>query len=151
LEGIEAKLLGRNVPVYGEHVQRVKSAPEKSVGKTVLVVDDNATIRKMIAAAFLSDGFKTCVEADNGREGIEAAKRIRPDLITLDVSMPVMNGLEAAPQLRKLFPKTPIILFTMYGTTQLENEAARLGVSLVLAKDIALATLVDEAHKLLAQ
>jgi DNA-binding NarL/FixJ family response regulator len=65
--------------------------------------------------------------------------------------MPVMNGLEAAPQLRRLFPKTPIILFTMYGTIQLENEAARLGVSLVLAKDIALATLVDEAHKLLAQ
>ena len=132
-------------------MQRIKSDPKESVGKTVLVVDDNTAIRKMIAAAFLSDGFKTCVEADNGREGIEAAKRIQPDLITLDVSMPVMNGLEAAPQLRKLFPKTPIILFTMYGTTQLENEASRLRVNLVLTKTIPLATLVDEAHKLLAQ
>ena len=132
-------------------MQRIKSDPKESVGKTVLVVDDNAAIRKMIAAAFLSDGFKTCVEADNGREGIEAAKRIQPDLITLDVSMPVMNGLEAAPQLRKLFPKTPIILFTMYGTAQLENEASKLGVNLVLTKTIPLATLVDEAHKLLAQ
>ena len=132
-------------------MQRIKSDPKESVGKTVLVVDDNTAIRKMIAAAFLSDGFKTCVEADNGREGIEAAKRIQPDLITLDVSMPVMNGLEAAHQLRKLFPETPIILFTMYGTTQLENEASRLRVNLVLTKTIPLATLVDEAHKLLAQ
>lgn len=131
-------------------MRSVKSDPKKSVGKIVLVVDDNAAIRKMIAAAFLSDGFKTCVEAENGREGLEAAKRIQPDLITLDVSMPVMNGLEAAPRLRKLFPKTPIILFTMYGTKQLENEASRLGVSLVLTKDIPLATVVEEAHKLLA-
>jgi DNA-binding NarL/FixJ family response regulator len=65
--------------------------------------------------------------------------------------MPVMNGLEAAPRLRKLFPETPIILFTMYGTTQLENEASKLGVSLVLTKNTPLATFVDEAHKLLAQ
>jgi two-component system chemotaxis response regulator CheY len=132
-------------------VQRIKGDLKKSVGKTVLVVDDNAAIRKMIAAAFLSDGFKTCVEADNGREGIEAAKRIQPDLITLDVSMPVMNGLEAAPHLRKLFPETPIILFTMHGTSQLESDASKLGVNLVLAKSIPLATLVEEAHKLLVQ
>jgi two-component system, chemotaxis family, chemotaxis protein CheY len=132
-------------------VQRIKSDLKKSVGKTVLVVDDNAAIRKMIAAAFLSDGFKTCVEANNGSEAIDTAKRIQPDLITLDVSMPVMNGLEAAPHLRKLFPETPIILFTMYGTSQLETGASKLGVNLVLAKTTPLATLVEEAHKLLVQ
>jgi two-component system, chemotaxis family, chemotaxis protein CheY len=132
-------------------VQRIKGDLKKSVDKTVLVVDDNAAIRKMIAAAFLSDGFKTCVEADNGSEAIDMAKRIQPDLITLDVSMPVMNGLEAAPHLRKLFPKTPIILFTMYGTPQLESDAPKLGVNLVLAKSIPLATLVEEARKLLVQ
>ena len=79
------------------------------------------------------------------------AKRIKPDSITLDVSMPVMNGLEAAPNLQKLFPKTPIILFTMYGTSQLEADASKLGVNLVLAKSIPRATLVEEAHKLLVQ
>jgi len=132
-------------------VQRIKSDLKKSVGKTVLVVDDNAAIRKMIAAAFLSDGFKTCVEAENGSEAIDTAKHIQPDLITLDVSMPVMNGLEAAHHLRKLFPETPIILFTMFVTSQLESDAPRLGVNLVLAKSIPLATLVEEAHKLLVQ
>lgn len=132
-------------------MQRIKGDLEKSAGKRVLVVDDNAAIRKLIAAAFLSDGFKACVEADNGSEAIDMAKRIQADLITLDVSMPVMNGLEAVPHLRKLLPETPIILFTMYGTPQLEADASKLGVNLVLAKSIPLATLVEEAHKLLVQ
>jgi CheY-like chemotaxis protein len=51
----------------------IHTEPNKG-GKTVLIVEDNATIRKMIADAFLSDGFKTCVEADNGKEGIEASR-----------------------------------------------------------------------------
>jgi two-component system chemotaxis response regulator CheY len=77
-------------------------------GKTALVVDDSALMRKAIDSAFLSDGFKTCVEAKNGKEGIEVAKHCHPDLIILDFSMPVMNGLDAAPILRKLFPKIPL-------------------------------------------
>jgi len=92
----------------------IHTEPSKG-GKTVLIVEDNATIRKMIADAFLSDGFKTCVEADNGKAGIEAAKRVKPDVITLDLLMPVLNGLEAAPELRKLFPKIPIILVVSMG------------------------------------
>lgn len=71
--------------------------PKKhGVGKTVLVVDDNAAIRKMIAAAYLSDGLKTCGEAENSKEGVELAKKIHPDIIALDLSMPVMNAMEAA-------------------------------------------------------
>jgi outer membrane protein OmpA-like peptidoglycan-associated protein len=76
----------------------VKIDPRKrGAGKTVLVVDDSALMRKAIESAFLSDGFKTCVEAKNGKEGIEAARKCQPDLIILDWSMTVMNGLEAAP------------------------------------------------------
>lgn len=128
----------------------IESDPKKQgAGKTALVVDDNAAIRKKLAAAFLSDGFETCGVADNGKEGIELAKRIKPDVITLDLSMPVMNGLEAAPQPRKLFPNTQIILFTMYGTTQLEKEASKIGVNLVLLKTVPLTTLVDKAHELM--
>ena len=75
---------------------QIYTEPNKRSGRTVLVVEDNPAVRKMIATAFISDCFKTCVEADNGKEGIAAAKRIKPDVITLDLSMPVMNGLEAA-------------------------------------------------------
>ena len=105
----------------------------------------------MLAAAFLSDGFKTCGEAENGQEAIGVARQISPDLIILDLSMPVMNGLEAAPQLRKLFPKTPIILFTLYdGDRLLDVAASKAGVSLILAKTVPVAMLIDKAHELMS-
>lgn len=127
----------------------VESDPKKrGVGKTVLIVDDNAAIRKVMAAAFLSDGFETCAEAENGKEGIEAAQRVKPDVITLDLSMPVMNGLQAAPALRKLFPRTPIILFSLYADAVLKAEASTAGVDLVLLKTEPLSTLVEKAHEL---
>jgi len=128
----------------------IESDPKKrGVGKTVLVVDDSPMIRKLLAAAFLSDGFKTCAEAENGKEAIEVAKQIRPDVITLDLSMPVMNGLRAAPELRRVFPTTPIILFTLYGDSLSKTTASEAGVSLVLPKTVPLSTLIDTAHQLM--
>jgi two-component system chemotaxis response regulator CheY len=123
---------------------------QSSVNKTALVVEDNAAIREMLVSAFLSNGgFETCGEAENGREGIEIAKKIHPDIITLDLSMPVMNGMEAASELRKLFPKTPIILFTLYGDGLSQIEAAKSGINLVLSKSTPLPMLIVIAHRLL--
>jgi len=122
---------------------------KRGAGKTVLVVDDSAVIRKLLAAAFLSDGFKTCGEAENGKEGIEVAREIKPDVIILDLSMPVMNGLDAASELRKIFPKTPIILFTLYGDSLSKTDASKAGLSLVLPKTVPLPTLIDKAHELM--
>jgi two-component system, chemotaxis family, chemotaxis protein CheY len=131
-------------------MKRVEIDPKKhGVGKTVVVVEDNATIRTMVAQAFLSDGFKTCGEADNGKEGIEAAKKLQPDLITMDLSMPVMNGLQAASALRKLFPKTPIILFTMFAGDGVKEAAFEAGIDLVLSKTEPLSALLDHAHSLI--
>jgi two-component system chemotaxis response regulator CheY len=128
----------------------IESDPRKrGAGKTVLVVDDNAAIRKMLAAAFLSDGFKTCGEAENGKEAVELAKQIKPDVITLDLSMPVMNGITAASELRRIFPTTPIILFTLYGDSVSKAAASEAGVSLVLQKTVPLSELIDDAHKLM--
>jgi len=122
---------------------------KRGLGKTVLVVDDNAPIRKMVAAAFLSDGFKTCFEAANGMEAIELAQQIKPELITMDLSMPGISGLVASSTLRKIFPKVPIILFSLYASELLEVEAAKVGVSVVLSKTVPLGTLIDKAHELM--
>jgi CheY-like chemotaxis protein len=128
----------------------IKTNPlKRGIGKIAMVVDDNAAIRKKLAAAFLTNGFKTCAEAENGKEAIELASRITPDIIVLDLSMPVMNGLEAAPRLRKIFPDKPIILFTLYGDSLSKTEASKAGVTLVLSKTVPLATLVDKAHELM--
>ena len=130
-------------------MKQVETDPQKrGVGKIVLVVDDHPIMRRMLAAAFLSDGFKTCGEADNGKDGIEVAKQIRPDVIILDLSMPVMNGLRAAAELRRLFPLTPIILFTLYADA-LTHEAAKAGIDLVLSKDQDISILMRKAHELM--
>ena len=128
---------------------RSNTRNKRGVGKTVLVVDDNDSIRRMLAAAFLSDGFRACVEAENGEEAIALAERVKPDVITLDLSMPVMNGLQAAPELRKLLPNTPIILFTLYADSVLKADALRAGVNLVLLKTEPLPTHVEKAHELM--
>ena len=130
-------------------MKQIETDPKKrGIGKIVLVVEDHAIMRKMLATAFLSDGFKTCGEADNGKEGIEVAKQIKPDVIILDLSMPVMNGLQAATELRKLFPGTPIILFTLY-PDGLSPEAAHAGINVVVSKEEGLSILVGKAHELM--
>jgi CheY-like chemotaxis protein len=130
-------------------MERETDPKKPGIGKTVLVVDDNAAIRKELASAFLSDGFKTCVEAENGKQAIKVAKQSNPDLVVLDLSMPVMNGLQSAPELRKILPHAPIILFTLYGENLPLVQAREAGINLVLAKTIALSTLIERAHELL--
>ncbi len=66
-------------------MERETDPKKPGIGKTVLVVDDSAVIRKMLATAFLSDGFKTCIEAENGKEAIDLAKQNKPDVIVLDL------------------------------------------------------------------
>ena len=130
-------------------MERETDPNKPGIGKTVLVVDDSALIRNMLASAFLSDGFKTCIEAENGKEAIEAAKQSNPDLIILDLSMPVMNGLQAAPQLRKILPQTPIILFTLYRQNLSRTETGKAGIDLVLEKTTPLSTVIEVAHELM--
>ncbi len=76
--------------------------------KRILIVDDHAALR--MALRHLIDSvleFEVCGEAENGREGIERAGELQPDLIILDLSMPVMNGFEAARELKALLPSVP--------------------------------------------
>ena len=116
--------------------------------KTILVVDDNAAIRKRLKSAFLSGGFKTCTEAESGEVAIQLAFWIRPDLVTLDLAMPGMNGLEVAPHLRSLLPRTPIILLTLYADSILRTQTS--SVDLVLSKTDDVSTVISKAHELLA-
>jgi CheY-like chemotaxis protein len=96
---------------------QIESDPKKrGAGKTVLAVDDNPAIRKLLASAYLSDGCKKCAEAGGGQGAIEVAKQIKPvkpDIVILDLLMPVMDGLAAASELHRVFPPMPIILFTL--------------------------------------
>jgi CheY-like chemotaxis protein len=85
------------------------------MAKRILVVDDNPTIRKLLCHLFEADeNYEICAEASNGKEAIPLAVEIQPDLIILDLSMPVMDGLGSARELKRQLPHVPIILFTQY-------------------------------------
>jgi len=116
--------------------------------QTVLLVDDNTLVRRGLRTLFESAGF-VCSESQNGAEAIERVKELKPDLIVLDFSMPVMNGLEAAPLLKKILPQTPIIMFSMFANPALPKLAVPAGVTAVVSKDDAVTQLIPKAEWLL--
>ena len=85
------------------------------MAKTVLIVDDNAFVRHAVCELFKREpDFEVCGEAENGKEAIEKAWELHPDLIVLDLAMPVMNGLEAARVLRCLMPTVTLIMYSAF-------------------------------------
>jgi len=83
------------------------------MAKTILVADENPKIRKLLCELFESEqDYDICAEATNGQEAIDLASGCRRHLIILDLLMPVMDGLTAARELKRLMPDVPIILFT---------------------------------------
>ena len=117
---------------------------------SILIVDDNPAIRKAVRLSFEGrNGFKVCGEAIDGRDGIEKARQLKPDLIVLDYSMPVMNGLDAAAVLSREMPSVPLILFTMHVGVVTASEARSSGISAVVSKDQGSDGLVNQALALL--
>jgi DNA-binding NarL/FixJ family response regulator len=117
--------------------------------KKVLLVDDSAIIRKAVRPLFDSHPkFVVCGEAEHGREAVEKAPSLRPDLIVLDLVMPVMNGLEAAPLLTKILPHVWLILLTSHDWPGLSQDVRSAGIHAVVPKNKAGAHLIAQAEAL---
>jgi len=102
----------------------------------ILVADDQEQVRKRICTILAShSGYEICAEAANGQEAVEKTKKMRPDLIVLDISMPVLNGLEAARIIREFAPNIPIVVVSVHKSKQLIEEAKALGVRGYVAKE----------------
>src|SRR3984957_18312360 len=118
--------------------------------KSILIADDHETTRSLIRSFMESkDGFKVCGEAVDGVDAIEKAKELKPDLIILDLAMPRMNGAAAASVLKRMMPKVPIILFTMYDELISKSLASAVRVDLVLSKPNGLTDMVAHVEDLL--
>ena len=120
------------------------------MAKTILIVDDNAHIRQAICEQFQRESdFEVCGEAANGKEAIAKALELHPDLIVLDLSMPVMNGLDAARELKRLMPTVPLIMYSVFGDRLVEQQARLVGISELVSKSQPAAILVSKARSLL--
>ena len=120
------------------------------VQKAILIADDNASVRRAVRHALEQSGeWTVCGEAVNGRDVVEKAEQLHPDLVVVDFSMPVMNGLEAARALKRCRPAMPVVLFTIFKDRFLEQEAFAAGISVVVAKEEGIGVLAEQAQVLL--
>ena len=96
------------------------------MARRILVADDNPLIRKMLCKMFeIDEDYDLCAEARDGAEAIALAIKHKPELIILDMSMPVMDGIQAAKELKDLMPEVPIILLTLYADEINPGQTAR--------------------------
>jgi DNA-binding NarL/FixJ family response regulator len=120
--------------------------------KQVLIADDSKTVRGILTKFLQAQrNINVCGEAANGFEAVEQAKKLRPDLILLDLAMPEMNGAEAASVLKRLMPKVPIIVFTMYSENLGRSLTSAIGVDMVLSKPDGMKALMDAVETLTNQ
>jgi DNA-binding NarL/FixJ family response regulator len=118
--------------------------------KSVLIADDNAFVRQRLRELFDREpDFEVCAVAKNGRKAIEEAEESHPDLILLDLSTPVMNGLDAVRALKRLMFQVPIVMFSMHSDAFTEKEARSAGVATLVSKLEDLSELLGIARNLL--
>jgi DNA-binding NarL/FixJ family response regulator len=102
----------------------------------ILVADDHHVVRTGLRALLESKtGWQVCAEAANGREAVEKARELQPDVAVLDIGMPLLNGVEATRQIRKLSPKTEVLILTMHDSELLVQEVFEAGAHGYILKD----------------
>ena len=102
---------------------------------SILIVDDNASIRRSLRSCIeQKTNWQVCGEADNGKIAVERVKELHPDIVILDLQMPIMNGIEAARQISRLAPNTAMLMFTLYSGEQLLKDAQAVGIKDVVSK-----------------
>ena len=113
----------------------------------VLIVDDSESVRAAVRAMFEAEPeFTVAGEAVNGLDAIVKAEELSPDLIVLDLSMPIMNGLEAAETLKARWPTIPIFVLTAHGGPEVDRAARAAGVDAVFSKGDDLQRLISSAR-----
>lgn len=103
--------------------------------KRILVADDNLLIRRQVRRILEADQqIEICAEAEDGAEAVRKARVFQPDIVLLDVFMPVLSGLAAAREIRKASSDLPIVILTLYDSAEIQVESKKAGADAFLAK-----------------
>jgi two-component system, NarL family, nitrate/nitrite response regulator NarL len=101
----------------------------------VIVADDHPLVRKMVSTTFLPYAhIDVIAEARDGVEAVEEAKKLKPDVVILNISMPRMNGFQAAQEIKKQVPKSAIVILSTHADKHFIEEAKKIGVRVYISK-----------------
>jgi len=136
--------LGWNM-ISAKRVEEVSSRAAPAV--RILVADDHSIVRRGVRSLLeTKPGWAVCGEAVSGADAILKAKRLKPDVVVMDITMPEINGLEATRQIRREVPKTGVIILSMHETYQTVREVVDAGAQGYVLKsdlDLGLITAIE--------
>lgn len=114
----------------------------------ILVVDDSPLVRKMVKKACMGSEFKVVGEAKNGEEAVHFYRELNPDIVTLDITMPVKDGLKAAEEILACNPRAKILLLSAMGDESLLERARKMGINFSLQKPFTTQVLLETLRNL---
>lgn len=119
------------------------------MAKEVLIVDDAAFMRMMLKNIFGNNGFTVVGEAENGAVAVEKYKELNPDLVTMDITMPVMDGIAAVKEIRKIDANARVIMCSAMGQQAMVIDAIQSGAKDFLVKPFQAERVIEAATKVL--
>lgn len=111
--------------------------------KSVLIVDDSRTSRRVLRDILERTGYNIVGEAVNGQEGFNEFVKLKPDIVTLDITMPVMDGIECLKLIKKNDPKAKVVMITAAGQKDKMMEAVKIGATEFVAKPLVEETVIE--------
>lgn len=122
-----------------------------TLGKRVLIVDDAAFMRMMIKNIIIKCGYEVVGEAENGAIAIELYKELQPDVVTMDITMPEMDGIEGVKAIRSIDPQANIIMCSAMGQQTMVMEAIRAGAKDFIVKPFQQDRIIQAIERVLAR
>ena len=120
------------------------------MGKKVLIVDDAAFMRMMLKDILQKNDFEVVAEAENGKAGVAAYQKHKPDIVTMDITMPEMNGIDAVKAIKALDPNVKIVMVSAMGQQPMVIEAIQAGANDFIVKPFKPERVIEAITKVLS-
>ena len=121
------------------------------MSKRILVCDDAAFMRMMVKDILQKNGYEVVAEAGNGKEAIERYKEVSPDLVTMDITMPEVDGIMALMEIMKIDPNAKVLMCSAMGQQAMVLEAIQNGAKDFIVKPFQAERVLEAVHKVLGE
>lgn len=118
------------------------------MGKGILITDDAAFMRMILKDIIVKAGYDVVAEASNGQEAVEKYKELKPDFVTMDITMPVMDGIQAIKEIKAVDPNAKVIVCSAMGQQAMVIEAIQAGAKDFIVKPFQSNRVIEALQKL---